>query len=196
MLVDGPPQPMLLATDADDHFVEMPFVSRCGQMPADLVGEILAKLQRPLPHCLMADQDASGREHLLDHAEAERETEVQPNSMADHFSREAVANVTRMTGRLHPSHMPWSGHSLVNLTMPQYECRNDFPGRIEILSATEQGETATSEPVAATGLKPVEHPDDFTQEPEAETEQFLVYHEPQEVSRRGGLIAALFVRQR
>ena len=78
----------------------------------------------------------------------------------------------------------------------QYECRNDFPGRIEILSATEQGETATSEPVAATGLKPVEHPDDFTQEPEAETEQFLVYHEPQEVSRRGGLIAALFVRQR
>jgi hypothetical protein len=78
----------------------------------------------------------------------------------------------------------------------QYECRNDFPGRIEVLSATEQGETANSEPVAATELGPVEHPDDFTQEPEAETEQLLVHHDSQEVSQRGGLIAALFGRQR
>ena len=37
--------------------------------------------------------------------------------MADHFSREAVANVTRITSKLHPSHMPRTGHSLVNLTM-------------------------------------------------------------------------------
>jgi len=49
VLVHGPPQPMLPAADADDDFIEMPFVSGCGQSPADLVGKALTELQRPLP---------------------------------------------------------------------------------------------------------------------------------------------------
>jgi hypothetical protein len=51
-----------------------------GQPPPDPVGEVLAELERPLPHGLVADDDAAGGQHLLDHAQAERETEVQPDA--------------------------------------------------------------------------------------------------------------------
>src|SRR3954471_16561380 len=49
ILVDSPPQPMLLAADHQAHLVEMPFVSRTGQPAPDLVGEALAELAPPLP---------------------------------------------------------------------------------------------------------------------------------------------------
>jgi hypothetical protein len=68
MLIHGTPEPMLPARDADDNFVEMPFVSGGRKTPADLISIILAEFQRPLPRRLMADQDPSGRQHLLDHA--------------------------------------------------------------------------------------------------------------------------------
>jgi hypothetical protein len=68
VLVDGPPQPMLLARDADRNLIKMLFVTGCGQTPADLISKALAKFQRPLPHRIMADQDAAGCKHLLDHA--------------------------------------------------------------------------------------------------------------------------------
>ena len=109
---------MLLAGDADRNLIKMPFVSGCGQAPADLIGKALAKLQRPLPHRLMTDHDPSGSEHLLDHPEAERKPKVQPDGMADNLSRKAVAGITRMTGLLHPSHMSGSRHLRVKLTVP------------------------------------------------------------------------------
>lgn len=73
MLVHRPPQPVLLAGDADHNLIKMPFIPGCWKTAADLVGEVLAELQRPLPHRLMADQEAAGREHFLHHPEAERE---------------------------------------------------------------------------------------------------------------------------
>ena len=118
MLVDGSPQPMLLAGDADRNLIQVPFVTGCGQMPADLIGKALAKFQRPLPHSLMTDQDPAGREHLLDHAQTQWKPEVQPDGVADHFSREAVASIAGMAKRCHPSRMPRSGHLRVNLTVP------------------------------------------------------------------------------
>src|ERR687890_1972451 len=110
MLIDGSPEPVLSACNADRDLVQMPLVSGCRQTPADLGGKALAELQRPLPHCLVADQDAAGGEHLLDHAQAQGEPEVQPHGMPDHLSWKAVAGVTRMTGVFHPAHMPLSGH--------------------------------------------------------------------------------------
>jgi hypothetical protein len=76
VLVDSAPEPMLPPRDADCDLIEMPLVSGCRKTPADLLGKALAELQRPLPHRLVADQDPSGREHLLDHVQAERKPEV------------------------------------------------------------------------------------------------------------------------
>jgi hypothetical protein len=93
---------MLPARDADDDdLIEMPLVSGRRKTPADLVRETLAELQRPLAHGLMTDLDAPGGEHFLDHAQAQQKSEVQPDGMADDFSREAVAGIARMAGRLH-----------------------------------------------------------------------------------------------
>ena len=44
----------------------------------------------------MADLDAPGRQHLLDHAQTERKSEVQPDGMADDFSREAMTGIAGM----------------------------------------------------------------------------------------------------
>jgi hypothetical protein len=118
VLIDGPPQPMLLAGDADRNLIKMPFVSGYGQAPADLIGKALAKLQRPLPHRLMTDQGTAGCKHLLHHAQAQWKPEVQPDGMADHFSRVTVASITRMTVLLHPSRMSGSRHLRVKLTVP------------------------------------------------------------------------------
>ncbi len=109
MLVDGSPEPMLFACNSDDDLIKVPLVTKCGQTPADPFGKALAELHRPLPHRLMADQDASRGEHLLHHAEAQGKAEVEPDGMADHLSRKAVAGITRGTDRLHPSRIARSG---------------------------------------------------------------------------------------
>jgi hypothetical protein len=98
--------------------IEVPLVAGSRKTPADLIGKALAELERPLPHGLMADQDPAGREQLLDHPKAQRKPKIQPHAIADHFSREAVTGVARVTGRFHPSPMPRSGHPPVNLTVP------------------------------------------------------------------------------
>jgi hypothetical protein len=63
----------------------------------------------------------------------------------------------------------------------RYECQNDFPGRVEVLSPAEQGGEWNDEPNQDTGLRPIEAPDEITQEPEAEHDQFLAHLERQEV---------------
>jgi hypothetical protein len=49
----------------------------------------------------MADLNASCREHLLDHAQAQGKAEVQPDGVADDLGRKAVAGIARITGRFH-----------------------------------------------------------------------------------------------
>src|SRR3954469_5145975 len=60
ILVDRPPEPVLLSPDHQAHFVEVPLVTRTGQPAPDLVGEVLPELARPLPYGLMAQVDAAG----------------------------------------------------------------------------------------------------------------------------------------
>ena len=69
---------------------------------AELIGEALAKLQRPLAHGLVTDHDAARGQKLIHHAQVEREAEVQLNGMADDLGREAVAGVAGAGGRRHP----------------------------------------------------------------------------------------------
>jgi hypothetical protein len=76
--------------------------ARRGMIPAaDLVGERLAELERPLSHRFVADEDAAGGEHLLDHPQAEREAEVEPHGVADDLGREAMAGVRGLGRRDH-----------------------------------------------------------------------------------------------
>src|SRR3954447_11765656 len=102
VLIYCAPYPMLLAGDFHRNFVEMPFISSAGQPSPDPVGEVLAELARPLPHGFMADDDAAGSQHLLDHAQAEREAEIEPNRVADDLGRKPVAGIAGASWCPHP----------------------------------------------------------------------------------------------
>jgi hypothetical protein len=71
-------------------------------VPPALVRKVLAELERPLPHALVADDDAARGQHLLDHAQAEGKAEIQPNRMADDLGRKPVAGVAGEGRRCHP----------------------------------------------------------------------------------------------
>src|SRR6202012_2914391 len=95
VLIDRAPKPVLLAGDLHLNFVQVPLVTRLGQAAANLIGKGLAKLQAPLPHSFMADDDATFGEDLVDVTQAEGKAEIEPDSVGDYFRREAVTSVAR-----------------------------------------------------------------------------------------------------
>jgi hypothetical protein len=76
----------------------------------------------------------------------------------------------------------------------RYECQDDFPGRIEILSTTKHDVMMEPTPCLMADESPVEISAEAPSD--ADGARFQVEVERQEVHRRGGLIAALFGRQR
>src|SRR5208337_3550317 len=103
LLVDRAPEPLLLAGDGDDNLVKVPFVAATGGSPTDAVGEFPTELQAPLPDRLVCDRDAASRQHLLNHAQAQREPEIQPDRIADELGGIAIASIERVSGRRHPA---------------------------------------------------------------------------------------------
>src|SRR5260221_3349652 len=65
VLVNRSPEPVLCRGDGDHDLVQVPLVAGPRQASADGVRERLAELERPLPHRLVADDNAAGCEHLL-----------------------------------------------------------------------------------------------------------------------------------
>ena len=94
VLIHGAPQPVLLATDRNDGLIEMPLVAEpTGSAAADLVGESTSEFLRPKPDRLMRDDDPTGSQQVLDHSQAERETEIKPHGVGNDFSRKAMAAI-------------------------------------------------------------------------------------------------------
>ena len=87
-------------------FIQMPFVAAGGSPLADLIGDCLAKLGRPLAHGLVSHTNPSCREHLLDHAKAQGKPEVEPNGMADDLGRKAIAVIEGITRGRHSPRLP------------------------------------------------------------------------------------------
>jgi hypothetical protein len=99
LLVDRAPQPVLRAGDGDDDLVRVPFVAAARGSPTNAIGEFKAELQAPLAavdllrSSTVCDRDAARRQHLLDHAQAQREPEIQPHRVADELGGIAIASV-------------------------------------------------------------------------------------------------------
>jgi hypothetical protein len=45
------------------------------------------------------DDDATGCQHILDHAQAERKPEIEPYRMGNHFCRKSMATIKRISGK-------------------------------------------------------------------------------------------------
>ena len=83
----------------------------------------LAELGRPLSHGLVADDDAAGREHLLDRAPTQREAEIQPDGVADDFRRKPQAGVDRTSALAHAANYR-SGSGRRKLTDANFTARS------------------------------------------------------------------------
>src|ERR1700722_4230131 len=118
ILIDGAPEPMLLARDRDEDFVQMPFVAASGSPLADLISERLAELLSPLAHGLIGNTNPAGRQYLLDHAQAQGKPEVEPNRITDDFRRKAMAAIEGFTSARHGSAYATIRSRSVKLTVP------------------------------------------------------------------------------
>src|SRR6516165_8766993 len=65
VLVDRTPKIVLLAADADEHFVHVPLVAGSGPSLPEHIGENPAKAQAPLADALVTDDDPSRRQDQL-----------------------------------------------------------------------------------------------------------------------------------
>jgi hypothetical protein len=99
-LGDSAPEPMLLGGDGDDDLVEVPFVAAARGSPAARL-RIPGRTSDPLPDRLIGDRNAASRQHLLNHAQAQREPEIHPHRIADERGGVAIARIKRISGR-HP----------------------------------------------------------------------------------------------
>ena len=59
LLIHGAPQIVLHTLDPDEHFIEVPFVSRPGPAAAQTAGKGLAELLAPAPDRLIGSDNAS-----------------------------------------------------------------------------------------------------------------------------------------
>jgi hypothetical protein len=94
MLIDGAPEIMTLAAELQKHFIAVPLVARLCASKTELIGELLAELETPLPHGFAAHDHASRSQQLLDITKAKVEAVIEPNRM----SKTVVGKATTFVG--------------------------------------------------------------------------------------------------
>jgi hypothetical protein len=70
----------------------------------------LAEFARPPSHGFVADDDATGGQQLLHHAQIERKEEIQLDGVADDLGWESIAGVACGSGCRHPTRLPILAH--------------------------------------------------------------------------------------
>jgi hypothetical protein len=65
VLINGSPEPVLLASNADDHLIQMPDVMRARPLAAEATGVLRTELLAPPADRLVRYDDAALEQHLL-----------------------------------------------------------------------------------------------------------------------------------
>ena len=100
VLIDRPPQPVLLARDHDHDLIQVPDVA-AWPLALNALGVRRPELQRPSPDSLIGNEDAALQQHLLNQPQAQWEPEMEPYRVGDDLGWKAVAFVA--DGRGHAS---------------------------------------------------------------------------------------------
>src|SRR5215470_17109848 len=95
MPVDRPPQPMTLAPDLELNLIQMPFVARKWPATAQLEGVGRPEFGALLSDRLIGDRHAPLGHELFNIAQAQRETEIEPDSVGNDIGRVAMSAVQR-----------------------------------------------------------------------------------------------------
>lgn len=93
--IDGTPEPVFPALDGDDHFVQVRLVGKAalGAL-SNGTGIVTSELGCPFRHGLKRDFNAALGQQILDVAQAQRKSIVQPHSMGDDLGRKAMPFIT------------------------------------------------------------------------------------------------------
>ena len=87
MLIHGSPQPVAFGADLQRHLVQMPLVASAYSSSTQPCSERGAEFGAPLADGLVADDDATLGEQILNVAETDVKAEVQPYGMSDDLRR-------------------------------------------------------------------------------------------------------------
>ena len=116
--IDGANMALHLAVDRDHDRAAMPLVAELRGSPTDLVGAGPAECLRRASHGLMADDDSARRQQVLDHPQAERKAEIEPDGLLNDFGREPVASINGFRCRHHRAQIADVRRHFVILTVP------------------------------------------------------------------------------
>ena len=90
-VVDRSPQPVIKATDLDNHFVEMSTRTGARTAAAKIARNQSAKLQEPASNRFVRNIDATLGQQILDITKRKREPGVEPDRMSDDLGRKTVS---------------------------------------------------------------------------------------------------------
>ena len=93
VLIEGAPQPILLAGDHDGNFIEVPDVIATWLLAAQTAGVLGPELLAPATDRFIRDWDAALQQHFFDMPQAQRKPIVQPDRVGDYLRRKATAFV-------------------------------------------------------------------------------------------------------
>ena len=93
ILVHGSPQVMILAIDLNEHLIQVSLVTGSRTTTAQFISVCLTELERPFTDRFVSYDHPTNGHDLFNVAKAQSEAEVEPHSVADDFSREAMAAV-------------------------------------------------------------------------------------------------------
>ena len=95
VLIHGTPQILLLAVDSNEDFVQMPNIAEAALTPLQFSGIARTKLLTPESNRFIRDNDSAFGEKILDISEAQAETMVSPDGIADDFWRKTMTVIAR-----------------------------------------------------------------------------------------------------
>src|SRR5579864_1907645 len=95
VLIHRTPEILLLAVDANENFVQVPHIAEAALAPLQFSGIVRTELLTPEPNRFIRDDDSAFGEKVLDISEAQAESMVNPDGIADDFRRETMTVIAR-----------------------------------------------------------------------------------------------------
>src|ERR1700674_3530406 len=86
---------LLLSVDSNEDFVQVPNIAEPALTPLQFSGIVGTELMTPDSDCFIRDDDSAFGEKILDVSQAQAETMVNPEGVADDFRRETVTVIGR-----------------------------------------------------------------------------------------------------
>jgi hypothetical protein len=95
ILIHRTPQVVALTSDLNEHFINVPDIPKPSLFPAQRSSIGRPKLDTPTSNCLVGDGNTPFSKKVFDITEAECESMVEPDGMADDFRRKPMSFICR-----------------------------------------------------------------------------------------------------